>query len=123
MLTTLGAGCQLYVFVLLPLSLFIIPTMCKAEFNSFNPILHGLVVLPSLLGVSLNFLLWLVARRDLRLMRAGLMDSDGREQTEKARRNAAVAVVVSVAACLLVWIAIDAVILFDIFSPRGTMVL
>jgi hypothetical protein len=39
---------------------------------------------PGLVGLGLGLLVWLLARRDLRLMALGVMDPEGRELTRRA---------------------------------------
>jgi hypothetical protein len=63
--------------------------------------------LPAPVGFGLGVLVWLMARRDLRLMEAGLMDPAGRELTETARRvgisYACLGLIPSLVLCWLHW--------------------
>jgi hypothetical protein len=57
-------------------------------------------VVPAPVGVGLGLLVWLLARRDLRLMAAGLMDPAGEEQTRQAQQDGCVSFWVALLPCL-----------------------
>jgi hypothetical protein len=57
--------------------------------------------LPALLGVPLGLTTWVLARRDLALMRKGLMDPGGEAGTRKALDDAQCAVILPLASALI----------------------
>jgi hypothetical protein len=63
---------------------------------------------PSLMGLPLGLLAWLLTRRDAKRMGAGLMDPRGWRQTRDARAFAAAAIVLNsawlIVLCLMVWL-------------------
>jgi hypothetical protein len=64
-------------------------------------------VVPAPVGVGLGLLVWLLARRGLRLMAAGLLDPAGEEQTGQAEQDGCVsfwvALLPALALCGLGW--------------------
>jgi hypothetical protein len=60
-----------------------------------------LLMVPALVGLPLGFATWRMACRDLDSMRAGLMDTRGFHQTEKARSNAHAGMILSLMGLLL----------------------
>jgi hypothetical protein len=80
---------------------------------SLGAILGWVFVAPAPVGLLLGGVVWLLARRDLRLMDAGLMDPAGREATRRAGQDGLAAVCMgllpSLAVCGVGWAALLAV--------------
>jgi hypothetical protein len=76
---------------------------------SLGAILGWIIVVPAPVGLVLGAVVWLLARRDLRLMASGLIDPAGRELTRGAGRDGLVAACLSLippAFCGLGWYAL-----------------
>jgi hypothetical protein len=71
-----------------------------AEVAAVSAVFGMALRVPAPLGLVLGAVVWLSARRDLRLMDAGVMDQAGREATERARGAGVVSVWISLLPCL-----------------------
>jgi hypothetical protein len=96
LLQFLGCACLVWTFLFQPccLSLVIAP-ISKGR----HPVVS--LVYPCFVGLILSLTALLLARRDLGLMRTGLMDSQGRKATERAHWSAVVGLVINLLCLLL----------------------
>lgn len=68
----------------------------------------SLVFFPAgLIGLSLGFLTWWTACRDLERMRQSLMDQEGYHATEQARSDAYTGMILSLCGLLWPWVALS----------------